>query len=522
MASPHKKLAESLEILRALQERSVVAVRSGDLTRTHRERLVKNGFLQEVMKGWYIPIRPDEVTGESTAWYALFWGFCAVYLKERFGTNWSLSPYQSLLLHVGNMTVPRKLLVRSPKARNKITTLPHDTSLFDTRAALPEAGQVTEKDGLRLFSVPAGLVSCGSGFFLQNATDARAALAMVRDASDLLTLLLKGGRTTVAGRLAGAFRNIGRNRIADDIVKTMQTADYDIREKDPFGDTVNLILPMREQSSYVNRICLMWQQMREPILKQFPTAPGRPSDIAAYLKAADDIYVTDAYHSLSIEGYRVSPELIERVRRGEWNPDENEDDREHRNALAARGYWQAYQAVRGSLRKVLKGENPGAVSDDDHGDWYREMFGPSVTAGFLQIADLAGYRNDQVYIRRSMHVPPQYEAVRDCMPAFFDLLREEPEPSVRVVLGHFVFVFIHPYMDGNGRIGRFLMNVMLAAGGYPWTVIPLEKRDDYMDALESGSVEQDIAPFAIFLGRLVSESLEYEQVPQIPKPKRSY
>jgi len=93
------------------------------------------------------------------------------------------------------------------------------------------------------------------------------------------------------------------------------------------------------------------------------------------------------------------------------------------------------------------------------------------------------------------------------MPAFFDLLREEPEPSVRVVLGHFMFVYIHPYMDGNGRIGRFLMNVMLAAGGYPWTVIPLDKRDDYMDALESGSVDQDIEPFAIFLGRLVSDCL---------------
>ena len=50
------------------------------------------------------------------------------------------------------------------------------------------------------------------------------------------------------------------------------------------------------------------------------------------------------------------------------------------------------------------------------------------------------------------------------------------------------------------------MNVMLAAGGYPWTAIPPEKRDDYMDALESGCVEQDIAPFSIFIGRLVSES----------------
>jgi len=516
MASPHEKLAESLKALRALQDHGVVAVRSGDLTRTHQERLVKNGFLQEVMKGWYIPARPDEAMGASTAWYASFWGFCAAYLQERFGTNWSLSPEQSLLLHAGNMTVPRQLLVRSPKARNKITTLPHDTSLFDTRAALPKAEQIAEKDDLRLFSVPAGLVNCGSGFFQKNSTDARAALSMVSDASDVLALLLEDGRTTVAGRLAGAFRNIGRDRIADDIVKTMKTADYDIREKDPFDDTINLILPAREQSPHVNRIRLMWQQMRESILKKFPIAPGRPSGINAYLKAADDIYVTDAYHSLSIEGYRVSPELIERVRSGGWNPDENEDDRENRNVLAARGYWQAYQAVHESVRKVLNGENPAAVADNDHGEWYREMFGPSVAAGLLRTADLAGYRIDQVYIRRSMHVPPRHEAVRDCMPAFFDLLRDEPEPSVRVVLGHFVFVYIHPYMDGNGRMGRFLMNVMLAGGGYPWVVIPMEKRDDYMAALESASVEQHIAPFAMFLGRLVSDSLEGRPTPQVP------
>ena len=516
MASPHEKLAESLEALRALQKRGVVAVRSAGLTRTHRERLVKNGFLQEVMKGWYIPARPDEAPGESTAWYASFWGFCTAYLQERFGANWSLSPEQSLLLHAGNMTVPRQLLVRSPKARNRITTLPHDTSLLDTRAALPEAGHIVEKDGLRLFSIPAGLANCGSGFFRQNATDARAALAMVPDSSDVLAFLLEGGRTTIAGRLAGAFRNIGRNRIADDIVKTMKAADHDIRERDPFEDELNLILPEREQSPYVNRIRLMWQQMRKPVLKQFPVATNRPSDIAAYLKAADDIYVTDAYHSLSIEGYRVSPELIERVCSGEWDPKETEDDLEHRNALVARGYWQAYQVVRRSMRKVLDGDNPGAVGDDDHRDWYREMFGPSVTAGLLRPADLAGYRSDPVYIRRSMHVPPRYEAVRDCMPAFFDLLREEPEPAVRVVLGHFVFVYIHPYMDGNGRMGRFLMNVMLAAGGYPWTVVSLEKRDTYMAALESASVEQDITPLASFLGSLVSDSLEGKPAPRRP------
>src|ERR1700674_383942 len=83
-----------------------------------------------------------------------------------------------------------------------------------------------------------------------------------------------------------------------------------------------------------------------------------------------------------------------------------------------------------------------------------------------------------------MHVPLNRDAVRDAMPAFFDLLGEETEPAVRVALGHFIFVYIHPYMDGNGRIGRFLMNVMLAAGGYPWTVVPVERRVAYMAALE--------------------------------------
>ena len=204
------------------------------------------------------------------------------------------------------------------------------------------------------------------------------------------------------------------------------------------------------------------------------------------------------------------------MRSGTWNPDANEQDREHRNALAARGYWLVFQAVQKSLRRVLRGENPGAVADEDHGDWYREMFAPSVTAGLLRPADLAGYRNAPVYIRRSMHVPPSSDAVRDAMPVFLELLTQETEPAVRVVLGHFIFVYIHPYMDGNGHIGRFLMNVMLGAGAYPWTVIPLERREAYMAALEEASVRQNIAPFADFLGQLVKEGLRGRPVAKTP------
>jgi Fic family protein len=88
------------------------------------------------------------------------------------------------------------------------------------------------------------------------------------------------------------------------------------------------------------------------------------------------------------------------------------------------------------------------------------------------------------------------------------MLQNETEPGVRAVLGHFIFVYIHPYMDGNGRIGRFLMNVMLASGGYPWTVIPLEKRKEYMKALEKASAEQNIDNFAKFIAGLVSAGMK--------------
>ena len=517
MASPQEKLADSLEALEALQDKGVVAVRSSDLSRTDRERLLQAGFLTEVMKGWYIPARPDERAGESTAWYASFWDFCATYLEERFENQWCLSPEQSLFLHAGQRTVPRQLLVRAPKGRNNATALPHNTSLFELRAELPAESSREILHSLRIYTLPASLVHSGAPLFAENAAEARATLAMIRDASDVLAILLEGGHSVIAGRLAGAFRNIGRDRIADEILSTMKSARYDVRETDPFQKPAPFTFTAREPSPYVTRTRLMWHEMREKIIPLFPAPPNKASDIKPYMQRVEDVYVTDAYHSLSIEGYRVSAELIERVRTGNWNPDNNHEDRDQRNALAARGYFDAFQTVKTSVEKVLNGENAGKVADHDHADWYRALFSPSVTVGLIKAADLAGYRTGPVFIRNSHHVPPSREAVRDMMPLLFQLLTEEKEPSVRVVLGHFVFVYIHPYFDGNGRMGRFLMNVMLASGCYPWTVIPVERRNAYMEALESASVNRNIEPFATFLGGLVRDNIEGKPGPKVPE-----
>ena len=468
MAAPSEKLAQSLELLRALQDKNGNAIIKADaLSRTHKDRLLANGFIQEVIKGWFIASRPESPKGDTTSWYTSFWDFANVYLTSRFEDKWCLSPDQSLQLHGDNKTVPKQLLVRSPKARNKVTRLIFNTSILDVRTPLPVKNEILSMDGLNVYSLESGLITCGTEFFARHPTDARTCLAMIKDGSGLLAKLLDGGHSVIAGRLAGAFRNIGKDKIADEIIETMKSAGYDVRETDPFADKIQILLRSRESSPYVYRIKIMWSQMRQTVIENFPKASGLLDNVSDYLKQVEDNYSKDAYHSLSIEGYRVTPELIERVRSGNWNPDENIEDSEQKNAMAARGYYLAFQEVKKSIKSILNGENSGTVADKDHGTWYRELFAPSVTSGILKASDLAGYRNGPVYIKGSMHTPPNHEAVWDSMPVLFDLLKEETEASVRIVLGHFVFVYIHPYFDGNGRIARFLMNANMASGGYP-------------------------------------------------------
>lgn len=518
MAKLQERFGEALKVLKDLQDKGMVAIHTEDIpSRMYREILTRQGFLKEVTKGWYISSNPAEKPGATTAWYSSYWEFCAKFLDSKYGNEWCLSADQSLAIHAGNWALPSQLVVRSPLANNRPTPLPHNTSLFNHKGDIPANDQMTSERGLRIYTLQAALIYCTVSAFGKTGLDARTTLSLIRDASELLPVLLDKGHTTIAGRLAGAFRNIQRDKIADQIIEAMKQAGYDTREEDPFQNRISVDLSQRERSPFINRIKLMWQQMRDIVLRDFPVAPGISKDHESYLKDVDAIYVTDAYHSLSIERYKVTPELIERVMAGKWDAQINNEDKKQQDAMAARGYYQSFQLVKESIIKIMEGANPGKQVDADHQRWYRQLFDPSVVAGILKPSDLAGYRSHQVYIGNSQHLPLSVEAMRDAIPVFFELLQNEPEASVRAVLGHFIFVFIHPYMDGNGRMGRFLMNTMLASGGYPWTVIPVEKRDEYMHALEQASTEQDISAFAQFLSYLVKEGMNGTPVAVLPK-----
>ncbi len=509
MARPHEKLAASLAQLEKLQKGGRRVFRSRELSRVHRERVLKNGFVREVMKGWLISSSPDADRGDTTPWYASFWEFCARYCAERFGDQWHLSPEQSLLLHAEHTVIPKQVIIYTPKGTNNTVELLFGTSLYDLKQKqMPPVADLTEREGLRLFTPEAALIKVPEAFFTRSPVEAQVVLSRIRDGSDVLGRLLDGGHSAIAGRLAGALRRISRAQMADEILRSMKAAGYDVRETDPFTPEQTFGAVSRTVTPIASRLQALWETFREPVIDLFPEAPGLPKDRGAYLRFIDDIYQSDAYHSLLIEGYRVTPELIERARSGNWDPDNHDADRQSRDTLAARGYWQAFQLVRQTVSEIIAGDDPGSLVRAAHRDWYRELFQPCVAAGLIAASALAGYRNDAVFLRGSRHVPPRWEAVRDAMPALFDLLEEEQEPSVCAVLGHWLFGYIHPYPDGNGRMARFVMNAMLASGGYPWTVIRVEDRDAYLAVLERASIGQDIEPFARFVAERVQWSLE--------------
>ena len=504
MPASHEKLAESLKQL-ALVQRDRKVLRSSELSRTHRERLIRNGFLQRAMKGWLFVANPAVPPGDPTSWYGCYWEFCAAYCEHRFGESWHHSAEQSLLRHAGVDAIPRQAIVFASLASNHSVDLPFDTSLLHLAMseATDSADVMVDDEGHRLLTPDAALVRASERFFRTQPAAAMAVLMQMNDHDRLIRRLLDGAHTTIAGRFAGAYRTAGRVDVADDLVRQMTSAGHRIRERDPFEAAVPARSLQPTEQPAAARIRIMWESFRGAVIEAMPPAYGPPEDVTAYLAAVDDNYRLDAYHSLSIEGYRVSTKFVERVRSGTWNPDSDPRDAPVRDALAARGYWQAFQQVRSAIEAVFDGANAAALVRGRHRDWHRELFGPSVEFGLVTAGDLVGYRRHAVFLSGSRHVPVRWAAVPEAMAVLFDLLDAEEEPAVGAVLGHFFFAYVHPFQDGNGRLARLLMNTMLASGGYPWTVVRVEDRSEYMAALEAASVGQSIEPFAKFIAAQV-------------------
>lgn len=483
----------------ALDTASKAAIQNIVQSRSMKEKQVtllkKEGYLKPIIRGWYLldadMSNPD--SGTSVLWHESYWAFIDQYLKEHLGDDYIVSAEQSLDLHTGCNVLPAQLLIGNTRKVNRVIQLPRSLSLsLFTATQTPQAPPLHE--GVRIHSLESALLKVGPAYYRRQPQEIALALPSA-NRTVLLGELLDSAQVAAAGRLAGAYRAINMSSAADEILSTMRTAGFNVTETNPFDEPAPNINSMRPQSPHASRLVLLWESLNDNISSQLEKPVQQPVDIEAAIEQLEETYTHDAYHSLSIEGYRVTPQLIARVRRGQWSPEDIDEDQKQLDTLAARGYWEAHNQVKDTIRSLHNNQMNIKALCGELAEWYRSLFGPMVRSGIYSPVDLAGYRNRPVFIRNSRHAPLPVESIPDAMDALFDCAQKESHPLTRAILCHWLIGYIHPFPDGNGRTARFLMNTLLVAAGYPWTIIRLETRPNYMAALEDLSVNHDPDPF---------------------------
>lgn len=497
VTSQRQILVDAMQGLHGLQEDGHLVVQSGQIAADRLKALKDAGYLLPIMKGWYHLSDPAARPGDTTAWSMSFWSFIRRYCEGRFGDDWVLSPEISLTLHAGSEVPPLQVMVHALKGGNNALELPGRQSLFDLRVRElpPRTQRMKLENGLRVYNREATLIHMAENCYQTQSLSVAALLGTYRNPDKLVRAVVEGSHKRPGSRLVGALAHVNMNAQAERLAGAMRRAGIDLRTENPFtGEGIDVVAGA---SPIANMLRAIWQRDRPRILEILPE-PGRQSDVAEVLERIDDVYTHDAWNSLSIEGYRVTTELIEKIRSGVWDPEGDKGDASARDAMAAKGYWNVFQSVREVVKTAIERGEPVSMRDN-LADWYQDLFQPSVDAGILTQGQLIGYRNHPVFIRTANHVPPAAEKLMDAMDAYFDLLDKEGHPGVRAVLGHWLLGYIHPYPDGNGRLARFVMNAVLASSGYPWAVITLDQRKRYMEALDDASYRGNIVPFATLM-----------------------
>lgn len=121
------------------------------------------------------------------------------------------------------------------------------------------------------------------------------------------------------------------------------------------------------------------------------------------------------------------------------------------------------------------------------------------------------YRKTNVIISGADHVPPDALHVEAGMQNFIKWYQIEGlslHPVERAARVHADFVKIHPFVDGNGRTSRLLMNLELMKSGFPPVVLPVEKRLEYYESLDMAHTKNDYEPFLILISEIVESGFK--------------
>lgn len=119
------------------------------------------------------------------------------------------------------------------------------------------------------------------------------------------------------------------------------------------------------------------------------------------------------------------------------------------------------------------------------------------------------YRNVSVRIAGARVTLPNVMKVPDLMKEFINWLHREKYEAIKLAAdAHFKFVSIHPFIDGNGRTARLLMNLILMQKGFPPAIIRKEDRNAYIRGIEKGQLQKDLSDYYEIIFKAVERSLD--------------
>ena len=211
----------------------------------------------------------------------------------------------------------------------------------------------------------------------------------------------------------------------------------------------------------------------------------RPLDPAIVANLREDLIVRWTYHSNAIEGntltLRETKVALEGITIGGKSLREHLEAVNHRDAILL-------------LEELVQKNEP-------LDEW---------TIKSLHHLILKGINDDKnVRISGAEHLPPDQLVVPELMEKFIAWYRGEAmalHPVERAARVHSDFVKIHPFVDGNGRTSRLLMNLELLKSGYPAAVLPVERRLEYYAALDQDHAHNNPEPFVALIADIVKES----------------
>jgi len=315
-------------------------------------------------------------------------------------------------------------------------------------------------------------------------------------------------RPVVLRRLAHLAEDVGNARLAGmltDVIRTNQSVRIG---RGQTGIGRDLIIPQELRSAptthrpWLDRLNIQLGSFQEQIAEEvsrcdFPNPSLTVSDL---IKMARTAKTYDVYHSTSIEGYRIRYEDVSLLLGGSSEGAMGEE--ETRSRMAVLGYSHAFDDL---LARLEESEGPLPITNHLILDLYANLFQPSVEAGLVAPGALRGWRNAPVFIRGFRFVPPAAERVGELMTALVEFLPGVSSAIVSAILAHLIFVTIHPFPDGNGRVGRFLMNAVLVGSGWPWLTIKEGERGLYFESLQQAQLQNNARPFGRFIAERESE-----------------